>query len=268
MSEVLGLLNDLRAIAAEAGEIISGFYYSGHYDAQMKGDATPVTSADLAAHHFLMQALPKLAPDIPVLSEEDADIPLAERSQWPRYFLVDPLDGTGEFVAGSGDFAVSIALMSGCQPVLGVIHAPILGLSYFAVRGHGAFRAEGGRSHAIAVKPRAPGSEITIAISRRQLLAPISAQLPIDWPVRYLPLGGATLKCCLVAEGGADCYLRLGPTGEWDTGAAQCILEEAGGQLRDVHLQPLRYNQSESLGNPDFIATGDPNLPWDKWLRR
>ena len=267
MSEVLGLLNDLRAIAAEAGEIIAGFYHSGRYESQIKGDETPVTSADLAAHRFLMQALPSLAPDIPVLSEEAADIPLAQRSQWPRYFLVDPLDGTSEFVAGSGAFAVSIALMAGCQPVLGIIHAPILGVTYFAVQGHGAFRAEGGRSRAIAVQPRAAGSEIIVAISRRQPLAPIKQQLPIDWPVRYLPFGGATLKCCLVAEGTADCYLRLGPTGEWDTGAAQCILEAAGGQLRDTHLQPLLYNQSESLGNPNFIASGDPQLPWAQWLR-
>ncbi|MBP7548523.1 MAG: 3'(2'),5'-bisphosphate nucleotidase CysQ [Corallincola sp.] len=267
MSSPLALLNDLRALAVEAGEIIAGFYHSGRYEEQLKGDETPVTSADLAAHAFLARTLRELEPDTPVLSEEDAGVPFAQRQRWSRYFLIDPLDGTSEFVAGSGDFAVSIALMEAGQPVAGVIHAPILGVSYFALRGAGVFRAEGGRGQPIAIARRQPGEAITVAISRRQPLAPIRQQLQIDREVKYLPFGGATLKCCLVAEGIADCYLRLGPTGEWDTAAAQCILSEAGGRVVDTRLQPLPYNHDEGLGNPDFIAIGDDRLPWAQWLR-
>jgi len=152
------------------------------------------------------------------------------------------------------------------MPVAGVIHAPILGVTYFALRGAGSFRADGGRAEPIPIGRRQPGDELPVAISRRQALAPIKQQLVIDRPVRYLPFGGATLKCCLVAEGVADCYLRLGPTGEWDTAAAQCILEEAGGRVLDTHLRPLGYNCEESLGNPNFIAIGDPDLPWSRWL--
>lgn len=266
MPTPLQLLNDLRALTVEAGDIIASFYQSGRYESQIKGDETPVTSADLAAHAFLAKSLQQLAPDIPVLSEEDTGIAFDIRRHWQRYFLVDPLDGTSEFVAGSGDFAVSLALMEAGEPILGVIHAPILGLTYFAVRGQGAFRCDGSSARAIQAARRTPEDPLVVAVSRRQALSLVRQQLSIDRPVQYVPLGGAALKCCLVAEGGADCYLRLGPTGEWDTGASQCILEEAGGRLLDTHLQPLTYNQRPSLENPNFVAIGDAGQPWAQWL--
>ena len=263
------LLSAAINIAREAAEVIFGIYQDGVFESQTKSDHTPVTSADLAAHQHIMARLSALTPDIPIISEEGKNIPLSDRTHWSRYWLIDPLDGTQEFIAKSGEFATIIALIEDNQPVLGVVCQPGSGTVYYAERGQGAFRQDqDGKIIPLAVKrhDEARLESITIAVSRRQDSETIRAYLCKETHYTLVPLGSATLKACLVAEGGADCYLRIGPTGEWDTGATQCIVEEAGGRISDLSLDPLTYNQRESLENPNFIVCGDLNLPWQQLL--
>lgn len=268
MQELLTWVPGVKQIAREAGRILHEIYHGGQFERQLKKDATPVTSADLAADAYLKQALSALTPHVPVLTEEAADIPFSQRASWHQYWLVDPLDGTGEFIAGSGDFATLIALVQDHVPVLGVIYAPESNVLYWAVRGYGAFKEVNGEEHPISAMHHEhdqPDS-LVMAISRRQKLENLTRRLNPAINYKLIPLGSSALKSCLVAEGAADCYVRLGPTGEWDTAAAQCIVEAAGGRILSLTLQPLHYNETESLENPDFIVMGDPDLAWGKIL--
>lgn len=244
--------------------MILDIYQRGQFEKQIKTDNTPVTSADLAAHKLVLERLTELTPDIPVLSEEDATIPLEERQQWERYWLVDPLDGTQEFIAGSGDFATIIALVENNHPVMGVVYAPVSGVVYYASRRQGAWKItpEGETVSISTHKHEGPTQSIAVAISRRQDIRAITNRLDPALNYDLVPLGSAALKSCLVAEGAVDCYLRLGPTGEWDTAATQCIVEEAGGRILNTHLTPLSYNERHTLENPNFITLGDESLPW------
>ncbi|MGL5007300.1 MAG: 3'(2'),5'-bisphosphate nucleotidase CysQ [Plesiomonas sp.] len=258
------LLSSVLAIAQEAGQLIADIYQQGDFKQQIKSDHTPVTSADLAAHALITERLRTLTPDIPVLSEEDCHIPLSTRHQWARYWLVDPLDGTQEFIYGSGEFTTIIALIEQHKPTLGVVYAPISKVSYYATDAGGAFKRDinGIITPLQTRKVDEQTKQIILAVSRRQSEAMLAEQLNPDWHYTLLPHGSSSLKSCMVAEGIADAYLRLGPTGEWDTGATQCILHEAGGNLSDTYLKPLSYNQRETLENPNFISIGDPTLPW------
>lgn len=262
------LLPEVIDVARSAGQLILDIYQNRDYEEFTKTDDTPVTSADLAAHKLIMQKLPQLTPDIPVLSEEDADISLAEREKWERYWLVDPLDGTQEFIARSGDFATIIALVEHNKPVMGVVYAPVSGVVYYAYEGKGAWKIpELGESIRITThKHELPKQNIAMAISRRQDINRITNCMSKEWNYELVPLGSAALKACLVAEGSADCYLRLGPTGEWDTAATQCIVEQAGGTILDTKLDSLSYNLRETLENPNFIVIGDQGLPWHEIL--
>ncbi|WP_413113156.1 3'(2'),5'-bisphosphate nucleotidase CysQ [Thaumasiovibrio sp. DFM-14] len=260
-------LSSAIEIAREAGQLILSIYQHGDFERSIKADDTPVTSADLAAHQHICQRLQVLTPDIPVLSEEAAAIPLHERARWPRYWLVDPLDGTQEFIAGSGDFATIIALIDNHRPVMGVVYAPVSDVVYYACQGEGAFKTNGEGTLPISTHTHRHNSRnIAVAISRRQDIDAITNRLDPAWNYHLVPLGSAALKACLVAEGAVDCYLRLGPTGEWDTAATQCIVEEAGGRILNTHLQPLSYNLRETLENPNFITLGDETLPWSDIL--
>ncbi|MDE1312894.1 3'(2'),5'-bisphosphate nucleotidase CysQ [Vibrio aestuarianus] len=263
------LLPNVIEIARSAGQLILDIYETKTYDAFTKSDHTPVTSADLAAHKFINERLSELTPDIPVLSEEAADISLEKRSQWNRYWLVDPLDGTQEFIARSGDFATIIALIEDNKPVMGVVYGPVSGVTYYAYTGKGAWKIPD-MSENLRIqthKHETPGQSIAIAISRRQDINRITNRMSSAWNYELVPLGSAALKACLVAEGAVDCYLRLGPTGEWDTAATQCIVEEAGGKILSTLLEPLSYNERETLENPNFIVLGDAGLPWDDILK-
>ncbi|MCZ4338327.1 3'(2'),5'-bisphosphate nucleotidase CysQ [Shewanella colwelliana] len=256
------------AIAVEAGIAIKDIYLEGNFDKEVKSDNTPVTSADIAAHNIITSALTKLTPDIPVLSEEDADIPFAERAEWPRYWLVDPLDGTGEFIAGSGDFSVIIALVEHNRPIMGIVYVPMTEVIYYAIAGLGAYKRSCKGELRISSRQLTCDDEpsLRLAVSRRQDPQSVLKLFNQSRHCELVVLGGAALKSCLVAEGRADCYVRIGPTGEWDTGAAQIIIEEAGGQIMDLELQPLSYNERESLENPNFIVVGSTHLPWDELL--
>ncbi|GGI89372.1 3'(2'),5'-bisphosphate nucleotidase CysQ [Shewanella gelidii] len=256
------------AIATTAGQEIRSIYQQGSFEREIKSDNTPVTSADLAAHQIITSQLQALTPDIPVLSEEAADIPLKDREGWSKYWLVDPLDGTGEFIAGSGDFSVIVALVEHNRPIMGIVYAPMSETCYYAIAGLGAYKRDASGETRICSRPMTNDKPepIRLAVSRRQDPQTILTMLDSTLQTEMVVLGGAALKSCLVAEGKADCYVRVGPTGEWDTGAAQIIIEEAGGQLMDLQLQPLTYNERESLENPNFIVVGAPNLAWDRIL--
>ena len=262
------LLPSVIEIARSAGQLILEIYEKKDYEEFTKSDDTPVTSADLAAHKLIEQRLTELTPDIPVLSEEAADISLEQRKQWDRYWLVDPLDGTQEFFARSGDFATIIALIEHNRPVMGVVYAPVSGVTYYAYHGKGAWKIPE-LADSVKIKTHhheLPNQSIAMAISRRQDINRITSCMSSAWNYDLVPLGSAALKACLVAEGAVDCYLRLGPTGEWDTAATQCIVEEAGGRILSTQLEPLSYNERETLENPNFIVLGDENLPWDEIL--
>ncbi|NUS38266.1 MAG: 3'(2'),5'-bisphosphate nucleotidase CysQ [Lysobacter sp.] len=252
------------AIAHEAAARILAVYDSD-FAVQQKDDKSPLTAADLAAHRCIVEALERLTPDVPVLSEESAeDVPGLVRREWRRLWLVDPLDGTREFVKRNGEFSVNIALIEDGEAVLGVIQAPVTGLVWHARRGAGAFRREGDTD--IALKPRRPAAPpLRVAASRSHRDARTEDFIRRMGEVAEVNLG-SSLKFCRLAEGDLDAYPRFGPTCEWDTGAGQCILEAAGGMVVDPKGRPLRYNQRDTLLNGDFLALGDPGLPWKEWV--
>lgn len=254
-------------IAKEAGLEVLKHYRTGDFTQEIKEDDSPVTSADIAANNVIMQQLQKLTPDIPIISEEVGAVKLAERVNWTKYWLLDPIDGTGEFILGSGDFAVNIALVENGWPSIGVIHAPDKNLTYYAKTGLGAFKDNGNTIKKIHVKPYDQQRPVKVAISRRQKLELMGQFLDKTFNYEYVALGSCSLKNCLIAEGQADCYLRIGPTGEWDTGASHCILEEAGGSIIDSEFFPLTYNQRESLKNPNFMSLGHGDFPWQKIVK-
>ena len=269
------LLPSVIEVARSAGQLILDIYQTKQYESYVKSDETPVTSADIAAHKHITKHLAELTPDIPVLSEEAADISLEERGEWDRYWLVDPLDGTQEFIARSGDFATIIALIDNNRPIMGVCYAPVSGVTYYAYSGKGAWKIPNTgdmpdihKAVKIETHKHEQGQKqvIGIAISRRQDINGITGRMSNAWDYDLVPLGSAALKACIVAEGRVDCYLRIGPTGEWDTAATQCIVEEAGGRILSTQLTPLSYNERNTLENPNFIVLGDESLPWDQIL--
>lgn len=265
--DAIELLEDVKAIAREAGRVILDVYRSGDFGQRIKDDNTPVTRADYAANECIERLLSELTPDIPILSEEQDEVTLAERRDWKRYWLVDPLDGTQEFVSQSGDFSTIIALIEDNQPILGVVYAPVSDTLYHGVKGRGAYKEMDGSTQRIHVQSHVGmPTTIKVAISRVQKIATIRRSFNAKLNYQLVPMGSASLKSCFVAEGGADCYVRLGPTGEWDIGGPQIILHEAGGDLLDLNLDSLSYNQRESLINPNFISLGDKSLAWQDIL--
>lgn len=258
-------LQDLLApasnIARQAGAAILEVYSRADHGVQHKADESPLTAADLAAHELISAGLRKLTPELPVLSEESAEVPWPVRQQWQRYWLVDPLDGTKEFVNRNGEFTVNIALIAEGVPVLGVVYVPTLDLLYCGGRGLGAWKEESGRRLRIATVKVSTGQKtLRVVASRRHAGAELEAWLARvrqRFPELELLSMGSSLKICLVAEGRADIYPRLAPTAEWDTAAAQAVLEAAGGLLTDIAFQTYRYNRKEELRNPHFFALGD-----------
>ena len=255
------LLLAVCAIARDAGEAILAVYRED-FEVTRKDDASPVTAADFAAHKVITQGLSRLSPRYPVLSEEASVIPWNERRQWPCYWLVDPLDGTREFIKRNGEFTVNIALIGRHRPILGVVYAPVSGDLFAAEQGAGAWWQTRVDAEWEALRSRELASPVLVAGSRSHgtdahallnaLLGDAYTELPL----------GSSLKFCLIARGAADLYLRCGPTSEWDTAAAQCVLEEAGGAVLDLVGEPLRYNCHESLRNPEFLAVGDTDIDW------
>lgn len=260
------LLPQLIEIAKDAGTAVLSVYNQQQIFAVVeKEDKTPLTQADLRSHQVIVNRLKHLTPHIPVLSEESAYIPFDIRKQWREYWLVDPLDGTKEFLKRNGEFTVNIAFISDNMPTLGIIYAPVLDVCYFAGHKIGAFKQKNMLSpHSIHSK-KWNGQNLRVAGSRSH--GHKELQNFLDKLNDYqLVTMGSSLKSCLVAEGAADVYPRLGPTSEWDTAAAQCIVEEAGGCILDLEGQKLRYNCKESLLNPWFLVVGDKGVDWLKYF--
>ena len=253
----------LLQLACDAGDAIM-HVYARDFAVETKQDDSPLTAADLAAHRILCDGLAALTPDIPVLSEEAADIPWATRRAWTRLWLVDPLDGTREFVKKNGEFTVNIALIEDHEPVMGVIFAPALDVLVHAERGVGTFLRTEGEDMPLSTQ-RPAAAPLRVAASRSHLTERTERLLDAIGAHERVGLG-SSLKFCRLAEGRIDFYPRYGPTSEWDTAAGQCILECAGGSVLDTHGTPLRYNTKDSLLNPDFFALGDGTLPWREWV--
>ena len=258
------LVEAVIGIAAAAGDRIMEVYETD-FAVQRKDDKSPLTEADLAAHDTIIAGLERLEPRLPVISEESAHTPYSERSCWGEYWLVDPLDGTREFVKRNGEFTVNIALISEQRPVLGVIFVPVTGVCYSAGKGLGARKREPGKASRRIHVRGLPTGRITVAGSRSHSNAQSEAFIRNLGDIDLISIG-SSLKSCLIAEGAADIYPRFGPTSEWDTAAAQCIVEEAGGHLTDASLQPLRYNAKASLTNPPFLVFGDASEDWRKYV--
>jgi len=250
-------------IAREAAAAILQVYQNA-FEVESKSDSSPLTAADMAAHHIIADGLGRLTPDWPVLSEEAADIPWETRRHWGRYWLVDPLDGTREFVKRNGEFTVNIALIDQNISIFGVVLAPVGGALWHGVLGQRAYRRDGQTD--VELRTRVPASgTLRVAASRSHRDARTEALLARIGDAETIGLG-SSLKFCRIAEGSLDVYPRFGPTSEWDTAAAQCILEAAGGAVLAPDGRAFRYNRRETLLNGDFIALGDPQLPWKSWL--
>ncbi|PPU76959.1 MULTISPECIES: 3'(2'),5'-bisphosphate nucleotidase CysQ [Xanthomonas] len=252
------------AIAREAGEAIMQVY-AQDFAVEIKDDASPLTQADLAANRVIVEGLRRITPDVPVLSEESAHVAWADRQYWTSYWLVDPLDGTREFVKRNGEFSVNIALIHMGAPVLGVVQAPVDGRVWYAARGENAYRRDGDRDEMLQTCTPA-ATPLRVAASRSHRDARTAAALERMGEIEVVAQG-SSLKFCRLAEGDLDVYPRFGPTSEWDTAAGQCVLHAAGGVLLAGDSgKPFRYNRRDTLLNGDFIALGDPNLPWRDWL--
>ncbi len=244
-------LEDVVEIAREAGEKIMQVY-EGDFDVAHKDDRSPLTEADLASHRHIEAALERLTPDIPVLSEESDDIDYEIRRHWQTYWLIDPLDGTREFVKRNGEFTVNIALIHQHRSVMGVVYAPVTEDSFYAVTGSQAWHRKGA-GEAIRIQCRTGFDIPVIAGSRSHANERMQAFLDQLEDYELISLG-SSLKFCYIAMGRADLYVRLGPTSEWDTAAAHCIVTEAGGRVTTTDFEELEYNTKPSLLNPDFLV--------------
>lgn len=257
------LLPKVVDVAADAGAAILEVYESSDFNVETKGDGSPLTRADRQAHNVIEAGLRGLPDDIPILSEESGEEAFAQRRSWSLFWLVDPLDGTKEFVKRNGEFTVNIALIDQGKPVLGVVYTPVSAVGHFGTLPGGAFRSDAAGTKSIAVR-EIENDVVTMVASRSHAGEAVQSyrqNLTSRFDEIAVKSMGSSLKMCLVAEGKADIYPRLGPTSEWDTGAAHCVVESAGGQMLQLNGEPLRYNKTDIL-NPWFLACGDPAINW------
>jgi 3'(2'), 5'-bisphosphate nucleotidase len=263
--DLKAILSDVISISKKAGKEILEIYNSDNFDVQMKGDNTPLTRADLAAHDIIVNFLEEKYPNLPCLSEESTGIEFDDRKNWSRCFIIDPLDGTKEFIARNGEFTVNIALQEKGKSILGVIHVPVADITYSAANGLGAFKQhQEDAAQSIAVRSlqqKHNKNHFTVVASRRHGLDKVET-LCQNFASYDLTSRGSSLKMCMVAEGSADLYPRLALTSEWDTAAAQAIVEQAGGKIVQLDFSDMTYNQKECLLNPFFLVLGDPNFDW------
>ena len=246
------LLDQVLEIADTASRKVMEIYQTD-FQVETKDDNSPITEADIASHHVIVDGLKALTPDIPILSEESANAPWDERKTWTRFWLVDPIDGTKDFTNRTGEFTVNIALIENGEPVMGVVTAPALGEAYWGIKGQGAWKRE------------ADGSTRKLEVENPpQAIRAVASTNHMNEDTRHfieqlgehqLVQAGSSLKFCRIAEGQADIYPRLGPTCEWDTGAAHAVLVAAGGKVTQLDGTPLAYGKEEVL-NPYFVASG------------
>ena len=258
--DLSSLVEPVVALAEDAGRAILEVY-STDFEVQEKDDESPLTQADLASHRWIDAGLKALTPDIPIISEESGLPAFEVRRTWRRYWIVDPLDGTKEFVKRNGEFTVNIALVEDHRPVLGIVHAPVRGKTFVGCRSRGAERRDRDAQPvpiAVATASRTP---TRIVGSRSHRGASLDAFLTNVGQHELIPMG-SSLKFCVVAEGGADLYPRLGPTSEWDTAAAQAVVEQAGGSVVTLDGKPMKYNTKADILNPHFLVIGAADRDW------
>jgi 3'(2'), 5'-bisphosphate nucleotidase len=266
-----GLIEELLPLVEHAGRDILHYYEDvKNLEVQRKADRSPLTAADLASHDILDLGLRRITPEIPILSEE-ADIPpLAERKDWPLVWLVDPLDGTREFIDANDQFCINIALVENGAPRLGIIHSPVLGISYCGIPGIGAWKVERGETSPLLCRSFETERTLTLVSSSRRFndeMLALEDHLSEQFgKVQRLCLGSA-MKFCRVAQGEADIYPCFGPTSEWDTAAGQAIVEAAGGMMLSLDFQPFLYNRNETVLNRGFYLLADRSYDWLPVLR-
>ena len=270
------LLSSVADIAQDGGRAALE-YYGDSSGVEYKADNSPLTLADKAAHARLVELLRDLTPEIPVLSEESPEDETIGRKSWSEFWLVDPLDGSKEFIKQTGEFTVNIALVRGSEPVLGVVHVPVTGVTYLGRKdgpgsedggnggsdrddGEGAWKVEKDGVQT-AMRTRSAKLDRLTVVASRDHAGPVVEAFLSRLSGADVTSMGSSLKFCLIAEGRADFYPRVVPTMEWDTGAAQCIVEAAGGRVTTLDGVRLAYNKND-LRNPSVMAFGDPNVDW------
>ena len=258
--ELMQLIEPVVDLAIKAGDAILEVYATD-FDVQHKDDRSPLTQADMASHHVIDHGLKAMTPDIPVLSEESGLPEFAERSQWEKYWLVDPLDGTREFVKRNGEFTVNIALIENNRAIFGVVHVPVKNKTYFGCAGYGAELrdADSGPVKITVAEETAQPARVVGSRSHRGTSLDGFLDRLGEYEMHAI---GSSLKFCLVAEGAADIYPRLGPTSEWDTAAAQAVVEQAGGSVLTLDGKPLSYNSKSEILNPYFLVIGPEDRDW------
>lgn len=250
-------IEDIYKIALEAGKKIMEIYNdeSMFKVVDIKADNSPLTLADKISNEIIVKGLEKIDPQIPIISEEGKDIPFNERKGWTKFWLVDPLDGTKEFINRNGEFTVNIALIENGYPTLGVIYVPATETLYYSVHGEGAYTLKDGNTSKISIRKQ---NKDLVAVGSRSHSSEEEKTMLQQFSIKEFKAAGSSLKFCLVAEGKADVYYRHNPTMEWDTGAGQAILEEAGGIMFNKANSRFKYNK-ESLRNESFLCLGDTN---------
>jgi 3'(2'), 5'-bisphosphate nucleotidase len=266
MTELKPLLTPLRQLIVDAGAAILEVYDSDQpLEVSDKADDSPVTRADIAAHRVIVKGLEALGLGYPVLSEEGGLASFEVRRTWSRYWLVDPLDGTKEFINRNGEFTVNIALIENGEPILGLVYVPVKSVLYVGGQGLGAFKEVNGVHQEIQARRLDPARTLNVVGSRRhgaEALDVLLAGIEGRFAGIELVSMGSSLKICALAEGTADWYPRLALTSEWDTAAAHAVLNAAGGAMFDEQLKPLRYNTRDSVLNPFFHAVADRDFDW------
>ncbi len=258
--DLKSFIEPIVALAEDAGHAILEVY-STDFEVQSKVDESPLTQADLASNHRIVAGLRHLTPDLPIISEESGLPDFEERRHWDRYWLIDPLDGTKEFVNRNGEFTVNIALIVNNRPVFGVVHVPVQNKTYVGCEGVGAELRDADRPPRpiqVVAKSREP---VRVVGSRSHRGASLDAYLAALGPHDMVPMG-SSLKFCVVAEGDADLYPRLGPTSEWDTAAAQAVVEQAGGSVVTLDGKSMAYNAKADILNPHFFVIGASDRDW------
>ncbi|HLF35580.1 MAG TPA: 3'(2'),5'-bisphosphate nucleotidase CysQ [Cyclobacteriaceae bacterium] len=245
----------LRDIVSESGKMIMEIYADQQRFeiVDFKSDNSPLTLADRKSNEIIVDGLKKHFPSIPVLSEEGRNIPYEERRNWNRFWLVDPLDGTKEFIKRNGEFTVNIAMIEDTYPVFGIIYAPAIQVFYWGGGEFGSYKQDAGTPGKIQVSEKAKD---LVAVKSRSHASEGENELYSNYPIREYISIGSSLKFCMVAEGKADLYYRHGPTMEWDTAAGQAIVEGAGGRVLNASKEKFRYNKNSLLNGSFFVLNG------------
>ena len=265
-SKIPQILDSMIAAATAAGKKVLRIYQDDNFEVEIKSDNSPLTIADKEAHRIICQKLKSDFPTLPILSEESENLTFEERKNWTSFFLVDPLDGTKEFINRNGEFTINIALIHGTEPVAGVVYVPVNRKLYYGdTRSFSSFLEFEGEKKRLTTRNLSTDLPIRIVASRRHGQKKIETVLKsaeeLFASAKIINMG-SSIKLCLLAEGKADFYPRLAPTCEWDTAASHAIVKAAGGDVLDLNLEPLRYNVKEDYLNPNFVVVGDLSLNW------